>query len=161
MQTECFRNDHLPGKTTFSWHLGWLFQTGLTVLQSLMKSKLPTYQITALSIYWYIQSLSSYFLDAQILLFWFSVILVIFCIYGFRTSANRVRASDTQIHLPKGQVGIFNFVEHWHTRDTHTHSYTYNISRLLYWRELCTLQMPWCCQWLMMPMRWWCRVVSK
>ena len=39
--------------------------------------------------------------------------LVIFCAYGFRASANRVRASDSQTHLPEGQVGIFNFVEHW------------------------------------------------
>ena len=33
--------------------------------------------------------------------------------YGFRASVNRVRASDIEIHLPEGQVGIFYFVEHW------------------------------------------------
>ena len=62
---------------------------------------------------WYsIQSECSYFLDEYIILPSFSVIWLVFCMYGFRASANRVRASDSQIYLPEGQVGIFNFVEH-------------------------------------------------
>ena len=32
-------NDHLSGKTTFSWHLGWLFQTGFTVLAEIQPRK--------------------------------------------------------------------------------------------------------------------------
>ena len=39
MQTEPVWNDHLSGKTTFSWHLGWwLFQTGFTVVLCLKGS---------------------------------------------------------------------------------------------------------------------------
>ena len=36
MQTEPVWNDHLSGKTTFSWHLGWSFQAVLTVCSTVL-----------------------------------------------------------------------------------------------------------------------------
>ena len=65
---------------------------------------------------WLLLSYSEYvfiYLGEFIIVPCFSTLLIIFCMYQFRASANRVRASDSQIYLPEGQVDIFHFVEHW------------------------------------------------